>query len=350
MSKSLKICLLIITGCIFIAIIAIGLQNALWPLLSAFFLAYLVFPVIKRLEISGVRREVAVVSVFVVVFSLLIVGLMLLIPSLLADARQFIQSLPQNFSTAVAKLKTLAEHFGIHLDITRESARAFIQDYLRGISFSTAVKASTAIQQIASVLLGSILEIMNLFLFPLFFFFIVHDYEAIAKQVKTFIPHQWLPTFKHYTQKINQVFSGYIRGQMLVALILALLYGTGLGLSGLQFGFIIGMFTGLLNIIPYVGFAIGVASAAIIVLATTPSLMTIGIVVATFAIVQFLESFIITPKLVGNRVGLNPLTTIIALIIGGNLAGMLGMLLAIPTASLVKLILIDLTHRYAHAT
>jgi len=132
----------------------------------------------------------------------------------------------------------------------------------------------------------------------------------------------------------------------LVALILAVLYGGGLGIIGLKFGFLIGIVSGLLNIIPYAGFAIGLLSALVMSLAYFETILTpIGVIVV-FVVVQLLESFLITPKLVGNKVGLSSLSTLLALIIGGNLFGTFGILIAIPLAAMTKKIVYELKSSY----
>jgi predicted PurR-regulated permease PerM len=144
----------------------------------------------------------------------------------------------------------------------------------------------------------------------------------------------------------DNVLSGYIRGQLLVAAILSLLYGIGLAVVGLRFGFAIGFLAGWLSVIPYVGFSFGFLTSMMIGIANYQGVGQLMGVVAVFLVVQGLEGTVITPKLVGNKVGLSALATMLSLIIGGNLFGLVGMLIAIPVAGTLKIVLVDIKDEY----
>jgi predicted PurR-regulated permease PerM len=136
---------------------------------------------------------------------------------------------------------------------------------------------------------------------------------------------------------MNHVYA-FFRGQMTVACVMAVLYWLGLWMVGLPWAFVVGMVSGLLNVVPYLGIAIGAVLATIITLVTEPTLTQLILVWAVFASVQLLEGFVLTPKIVGEQVGIHSLTVIIALIIGGQLFGFAGLILAIPGAAALKVL------------
>jgi predicted PurR-regulated permease PerM len=345
-NQSIKAALIIATALIIGAIALLGLGNALSPLLIAFALAYLSFPLIRRLERHGIPRAYAVAGVLAVGAAVLVLVAVLVIPSLFREMKEFVQELPETSAVAVEKLENLASSFGYTLDISRQGLKDFIAENASGVSGEFLKSSSNFLKRIFSNFLGGILFILNLILIPIFFFHLVNRYEDISREAKDLLPLPLRPKAKEYAQYANKVLSGYIRGQMLVALILAALYGIGFSIIRLKFGLLIGVCTGLLSIIPFVGSILGFIAAMAVALANFTGFGTIGAVVLVFAIVQALEGFVITPRLVGNKVGLSILSTMLALIIGGNLFGFVGMIVAIPLAAIMKSILRDLKAEY----
>ncbi len=344
--KNLKMFLAILSVVILSSLVILGLGETLIPLLLSFVLSYLFFPIIKKFELKGIKRHYAVVAVFLVIVIVAIGIGFLVLPRLISDTKMFIDELPENSSKAICKVEEIAVRLGYPLDINKESVTLYAKEHISELSggifkwFASWLKASL------SGIAKWLIVIINIFMIPLFFFYVIDDYEKISVNIKSFIPKSLLPKFTHYFTLSNQVLSGYIRGQLMVALVLAVLYATGLVVVGLKFGLVIGALTGLLSIIPYVGFTLGLVTAIIISLANFSG---IGLVVATlliFVVIQILESLIITPKLVGDRVGLSSLATMLALIVGGNLFGVVGMFIAIPIAAILKTVLNDLKNEY----
>ncbi len=323
-----------------------GLGAALVPLLFSFALAYLVFPLIKRFEDKGLNRtySVPIVFSFFVIIGLLILALV--IPGLINDGKAFLKELPQNLTVAVQKIEKLASSAGYQVDLSRDSIVDYIKLHASDLS-SGVLKSLTNGLKISFVEVSKwLLTILNLFLIPLFFFYVINDYEKISKEISSFIPSYIKPKLKHYLDLTNIVLSGYIRGQLMVALALSILYAIGLSIIGLKFGLLIGILSGLISIIPYAGFSIGFISAIVVGLANNSSTSQFLGIIIVFFIVQMMEGFIITPKLVGNKVGLSAFLTMLALIIGGNLFGIIGMLIAIPLAAIIKSILLELKREY----
>ena len=330
----------------FLGVAVWGLGDALTSLLFSFGLAYLVFPLVKKLEGKGIGRNHAVLAVFSLIFGALIVGLAFMVPRLASDASAFAKEVPQITSSAIEKLEAVSSDLGYGLDLSVEGARAFAEKHASELSGSFAERIAEGIRRAFSGISNWLVSLLNLFLIPLFFFYLINDFEKISAGIKSFVPTSVRPRLSQYLELSDQALSGYIRGQLMVALILGCLYAIGLTLVGLKFGIVVGLVSGLVSIVPYAGFAVGFSTALLIGLANYSGIEPILGIVAVFTVVQVLESTVLTPRLVGDKVGLSSLTTTLALIIGGNLLGLTGMLVAIPVAAITKSILTDLKKEY----
>lgn len=339
--------LLIIGSLLFCAFVILkGLGDTLTPLIISFVLSYLFFPLVKKLEAKGIKREVAVPGVLISIVLILGLILALVIPSLVGDTKDFLKELPSSSKIAINKVESIASGLGYDLNLSRDSIGEYIKGHINELSSGVFKGLTKGVQTSFKSLSNWIIAILNIFLIPLFFVYVMNDYEKISKELYSFIPKTMRPKLEHYVSLANNVLSGYIRGQLLVALSLASLYAIGLTAIGLKFGLLIGIISGLISIIPYAGFFLGFITAIIIALANFTGIGIIIGVVAVFLIVQLLEGFVITPKLVGNSVGLSAFATMLALIIGGNLFGLVGMLIGIPIAAIGKTILSDLKTEY----
>ncbi len=323
-----------------------GLGGALLPLLLAFILAYLVFPVIKRLEQRGLDRRYAVFGVFTLLFLSLALVLLIVIPSVIRDARQFAQDFPPMVASALEKLEGALGQAGFAVDLSQEQLQQFVAGHISELSATLFKSLTQGAKQAFAGLAGWLVAILNFFLFPVFFFYLVHDFEKISRQITLLLPRDWQGPLAHYAQLSNRVLSGYVRGQFTVALILGVLYALGLWLVGLKFGLLVGFVSGLMSIIPYAGFTIGFVTAITIGLANYSGMELLLGIVVVFTVVQALEGTIITPRFVGDKVGLSALATLLALIIGGNLLGFVGMLVAVPVAAILRSALAELITRY----
>lgn len=338
------VCLLII---IFFAVL--GLGSALIPLLASFAGAYLFFPLIQKLEHQGINRRLLVVGIFLLFtfFSLLVTALFL--PVLINESVNFVQTLPESTLKAIEKVQIILGGWGYSVNVSVDSLKSLFITHQSTISSGLIKGITTSLNLAFSGITSWLIAILNIFLVPLFFFYLIIDFEKISDNLVSMIPRSALPKMTYYLKVTDTVLSGYIRGQIMVALILSLIYSVGLSLIGLQFGLAIGICAGLLSIIPYVGFTIGLVSSIVMGLAHFDGIGTFVGIAIVFGFGQLLESFWITPKLVGDKVGLSPLATVLALIIGGNLLGFIGMLIAIPTVGIAKHIFLDLKTEYQNS-
>ncbi len=337
----------IITSLFIIFIIGVvGLGGALTPLIIASALSYLLFPLIKKIEGKGLKRVYSVSIIFVFLTLILVTITASVIPGLVSDGHKFLTDLPQNTAKAINRAEDIASNFGHEIEINKESIILFIKDHISSLSTGIIKSVSTGIKTSFGGISSWLVAILNLFLIPLFFFYVITDYEKHISSIKSLIPKSFIPKLSHYSQLTNTVLSGYIRGQLLVALCLAILYAIGLSIVGLKFGILIGIVSGLISIIPYAGFTLGFLAALVVGLAHYSGIGQITGIIIVFVIVQTLEGLLITPKLVGDKVGLSAFTTMLVLIVGGNLFGLIGMLIAIPIAAILKSVLSELKSEY----
>jgi predicted PurR-regulated permease PerM len=346
MKKPFKSILIPTTFILLLILALIGLGDTLVPLLFSFMVSYLLFPLVIRLESRGIKRKFAVPSVILALTTVMLVAIILIIPGLVSDARDFIVELPDTSSKFLHKIEVFAESKGYNIDLSKDSIAAFLRANVEGFSGGLLKGLTQGLKTSFQGILSWLIGLLNLFLIPLFIFYLINDYEKISQRISTFVPKSAKKKLDQYLNITNEVLSGYIRGQLVVALFLGFLYSLGLYLVGLRFGILIGILSGLISIIPYAGFVLGFFTAIVIALTNYTGINLVLGVSAVYLFVQFLESFIITPKLVGNRVGLGSLSTMLALIIGGNLFGFVGMLIGIPIAAILKVVLKDLKNEY----
>jgi predicted PurR-regulated permease PerM len=188
--------------------------------------------------------------------------------------------------------------------------------------------------------------VLSLFLVPIITFYLLRDWDKIMAHIGALIPTQQRATVLKLSRDTDEVLGAFLRGQLLVMLALAVIYSLGLSIVGLKFAIAIGVVAGLVSFVPYLGFVFGIVLAGLTVaLEPNPFWLMIG-VVATFAIGQLLEGSLLTPKLVGDRIGLHPVIVIFAVAAGGQLFGFFGILLALPAAAVLSVVVRFAFNRY----
>jgi predicted PurR-regulated permease PerM len=187
--------------------------------------------------------------------------------------------------------------------------------------------------------------IMNLVLVPIITLYLLIDWKTLLDRIHGLIPRAYEKTVAQLATQSNTVLSGFLRGQFLVMLSLGIIYSVGLKIIGLEYAILIGMIAGLLSFVPYLGFIVGllIAGVAMFLQMPTWSVMPMFYVLIVFGIGQIVESVLLTPWLVGDRIGLHPVAVIFAVMAGGHLFGFTGVLLALPIAAVIVVLL-----RYAH--
>jgi predicted PurR-regulated permease PerM len=327
--------------------------ETLFPVVAALLLAYLLNPFILRLKRRGLPMGVAILSVFASFLFTFAIFFMVLYPVIVREIGIVVERFPIMIDAIQFKiLPWLRETFGMAVPTTVSEALdqygAELKNSLPALLNRTGSWALTALTQTGGILSG----FMNLILIPLFTLFFLKDLESYRATAVGFIPEYRRERVIAFLHKIDHAIGSWFRGQIQVILILALVYGAGLavvfGLSGFgaMNGFAIGALTGLLNIIPYVGVGIGLFLSLAMALIEWGGIYPLIGIAVVFIIAQIADGYFITPRIVGGKVGLGTVGVLIALLIGGALFGLAGMLFAVPCAAMLRAAWPDLMEIY----
>ena len=318
-----------------IVLVAWMAPGAFKSLALAFALAYLMDPAVDWLERRKVPRVVSILLILLLAAGIIAVALSLLIPYLWKEAVQFIREAPDLAEKALVKI---AGWGLLPEDMTRSVPEFLnqIKGHLLAGGWSTLKPVITGLLEATTGIVGSLLAIISFIIIPVFFFFFLKDLDGIRDSFYRFVPDPIQDWVRDYLLMVDGVLSGFIGGQIIVALCLAVLYSVGLGLTGIRFGVLIGVVAGLLFIIPYVGTVIGILASATVLLVDFSGWGQVLGVAATFGIAQAIEGYVLTPRIVGNSVGMNQLETLIVILVGGEMGGLAGLIIAIPAGGILK--------------
>ena len=312
-----------------------ALYDTLFPIFLGFALAYAFDPLADWMESRGLGRATAVSLILGVVALAVGLAFALIIPTLIAEGKEFVGDFPRYAATAHDRLTAALRPWGIRLPQDKETLLSRLRDWLQGVSVAALAPAGIFAGRFFSTLAGTLTGLLSFIVVPVVFFYFLRDISEIRESLLSVVPPRHRRSAEARFDEADRVFSGYLRGQMTVALILAGIYSIGLSLAGVRFGVLIGIASGLLNFVPYLGVALGLG-ASLIMAAVDASWGSAFAVLVVFGLAQGLEGFVITPTIVGDKVGLGPVETIVALILGGEFGGLPGMILAIPLAGCLK--------------
>jgi len=327
-------------------LIAAALTLVLWllapvlaPFVIAAVLAYALTPVVNWLDALWRGRMPRLLAVLVVevVFLLLLLGvLLMLIPILAKEIPLMQQQLPALLESTNTWLKPLLAQLGIHFSLDVASIKAFALKYLNANfedTFGSVVASLKLGGSVAFALIG------NGILIPVVLYYLLMEWQGLMAQLRTLIPPRLLGATDSFLHEADAVLGQYLRGQFLVMAILAVYYSVALALFGLDLALPIGIFTGLAIFVPYLGFGLGLILAIFAGLLEFSASSGVGytavMVAVVYGIGQVVESFYLTPRLVGERIGLHPLAVIFVLLAFGQLFGFVGVLVALPVSAVL---------------
>jgi predicted PurR-regulated permease PerM len=318
------------------------LAPVLTPFVAAALLAYIGDPLADRLQQLKLPRTVAVIAVFVLTFLLLALLVLLVGPLIRAQIGSLFDALPEILRQVeevwLPNLASLLK-FEAGEDI---GVGAFFARY-SDMAGSWGTRVLVSVTKSGGALAAAVL---SLFLVPILTFYLLRDWDSILAHLAALIPSGQRDTIVGLARETDEVLGAFLRGQLLVMIALAIIYSAGLGLVGLKFAIAIGVVSGLVSFVPYLGFIFGIAIASLTVVLEPDPLWRLVGVVATFAVGQLLEGSVLTPKLVGDRIGLHPVLIIFAVAAGGQLFGFFGVLLALPAAAVLSVLVRFAYHRY----
>ena len=307
------------------------LGDVILPFILGGAIAYCFDPVADRLERLGLSRIASVCIITLVAFMIFVILVLLVIPTLIDQAAQLIQVAPQLFDRLQG---WLTERFPQILD-----EGSTIRQQLTSIGDTIQSKGGDLFNGLVSSALGLINVAILIVVVPVVTFYLLLDWDNMTAKIDSMLPRDHVQTVRMLAARIDRTLASFIRGQGTVCVILGTYYGIALMLAGLNFGLIVGFIAGLISFIPYVGALVGgVLALGLALFQFWGDWVSIGIIAGIFAFGQFLEGNILTPKLVGNSVGLHPVWLIFALSVFGSLFGFVGMLVAVPVAAMIGVI------------
>lgn len=312
-------------------------------------LAYFGDPLVDRLEKATVwrwqiSRSVSVGIVFMLMLSLLVVVLLIMIPLLVEQTRLLISRSPEWiewFSTRA--LPWVAAKAGIEMtDFDPARFAEMMKQHWKEVS-SAAFKVIDVISK-GGLAVAAVLT--NLILIPVVTFYLLRDWDLLVKGIHDLLPRNIQGEVSRMAIEVDDVLGAFFRGQLMVMLALGLIYSIGLSLVGIDLAILIGLGAGLLSIVPYLGFIVGVLIASGVAIFQFQDWIHLLMVLLVFGVGQAAEGMYLTPKLVGDRIGLHPVTVIFAVLAGGQLFGFLGVLIALPVAAALNVIVRHMRQKY----
>ena len=351
MSKNTKILLGIALLLIITAAAVLYYSSAVFlQLFIAFALAYILNPTVELVERKGVKRLYGIVAVFcltVVICSgfaaFLVVSITGELSSMQINLPAYVRHLYEITPAAIKGYLGVetADSFALRLSDLLQQARSSAPDLLKPLL--------ALLQKALTSTVGVLLALLGYLIIPVYLFYLLLDLPQLKTLIASYVPERFRPAYSKKLAEVDAVLSGFIRGQLSVCAILALLYSAGLYVIGIDLAIAIGTLAGATFIIPYVGTIIGICLSVVMALLKFNDILHPLLCLGWFGLVQLLEGAIITPKVVGNTVGLHPLVAIVSLLIGGQLFGIIGMLLAVPVTAVLQVFLRSLAEYYRNS-
>ena len=319
-----------------LAVLALWLLGpVLTPFVVAAVLAYALTPLVNRLDHLGrgrMPRVIAVVLVEILFVVALLSLVLLIVPIMAKEVPLMREQLPLLADKFNDWLSPLLAQYGVKVSLDVNSIKAFVLKYLNANfedAFGSLMSSLKLGGSVALTLIG------NGVLIPVALFYLLMDWDNFVARLVALVPVRLRAGFDSFTGEADSVLGQYLRGQLLVMLAMAVFYAVGLALFGLDLALPIGVFTGLAMFVPYLGFGIGLLLAVLAGALQFASLKALVMVAVVYGLGQVLEGFVLTPRLVGKRIGLHPLAVIFALLAFGQVFGFVGVLVALPASAVL---------------
>lgn len=335
--------LLIVTFVVLGYFVLSYLAAVLAPILAAFGIAYLLNPLLERLVKRGASRAVGAGLLLGAFVAILAITITFLAPTVAHQLSEFVTSLPRFFDNLSAWTHE-------HLDIQIPSDwKAYITtDHLR----DTLGEVSGPVRELASAAVGGVFSVLGvlaeLLLIPVFSFYFLTDWPNILRRLDHMIPPRRRADVREVARDIDRVVAGWVRGQAIVTTTLAVLYAIGFTAIGMPLSLPIGLLVGGLTVIPFVGTFVGASVALLVTLADSGNPQMLGMVAGVILALHLLEAAVLTPKIVGHRVGLSESGALLAVVAGGKLLGFVGVVLAVPIAATTAVLVRYAVRFYEH--
>ena len=340
-NKFLLLGLLILCGWL-----VMELSTVLTPFFIAALLAYLGDPLVDRLEKYRLSRTVAVCVVFAAFLLSAIILLLIFIPMLGAQLTSLFEKLPDYIDRLQNTIEPLLANVGITTTMLDfDTFKTALQDYWS--------EAGQMAGNIMGYMTRSGLVLLqwltNLVLIPVLTFYLLRDWDDLVARFRELLPRTHADKITQITVECDDMLAGFLRGQLMVMLALSIIYSIGLTFIGLDLALLLGVIAGIVSFVPYLGLFVGITLAGLAAYLQFQEWLPVLLVVLVFSFAQAIEGMVLTPRFVGERIGLHPVAVIFAVMAGGTLFGFVGVLLALPVAAVVMVLLRHAHHRYLNS-
>lgn len=337
----------ILAGIALILWVVYLLKPVVLPFIGAFLIAYLFSPLVDKLHNIGLPRWLSISCVFIGIGVVIFLAMWFLVPLVWEQLMYAKKNIPGNIHWLnYTFLPWLSNTFNlVPMEIDTEQMSAAIMEYIQTNYSADSIQAM--ILKVAQSGLNFIQIGGTIVLIPIIAFYFLLDWERMLDSMRRLIPRKYEKSTLTIVGECHEVLGAFVKGQFLVMFLLGVVYAMGLQLIGLEVGIIIGMIAGLASIIPYLGFAVGIISAVIACLFQFGiDWVHLALVLVVFMVGQAIEGYILQPFLLGDKIGLSPVAVVFAVLAGAQLAGLLGMLIALPVAAVIVVLLRHVRENY----
>ena len=320
------------------AVVAFGLmfyllQPILLPFVLGALIAYLGDPLVDKLERYNLNRTLGVIVVFVLLSAIIVGSILFLVPLILDQLDALIRKIPQVYHWATQVVAPwVQQRFGLPAGTFPQWDWSHqLADNWQSLGKIMAQTGKKLTSSGAAILMG----LASLALVPVVAFYLLRDWDILTAKLLRMMPLAWQERTASIVGEADEVVSAFIRGQFIVMCALGVIYGTGLWMIGVQLALLLGLIAGLASLVPYLGFMVGIVASLFAAWFQFHDWSVLLWVVVVFGVGQALESMVLTPVLVGDRIGLHPVAVIFALMAGGQMAGFIGIVVALPVAAVI---------------
>lgn len=337
---------LILISVVLFGFLLYQLSGVLMPFFVAALLAYLGDPLVDRLEACKLSRTVSVVIVFSVLVLVTILAVLIFVPLLSVQLASLFEKLPGYIDKLQTSIEPLMQSLGLSVDmINLDTLKEGLKNY-----WSEAGKmAGDIFGYVSKSGLALLTFVTNLVLIPVLTFYLLRDWDLLVARFRELLPRRNAEKITNLSLECDDMLAGFLRGQLLVMLALSIIYSIGLTLIGLELALLIGVIAGIVSFVPYLGLLVGIVLAGLAAYLQFQEWLPVLYVIGVFSFAQMIEGMVLTPRFVGERIGLHPVAVIFAVMAGGSLFGFIGVLLALPVASVVMVLIRHGHDRYVNS-
>ena len=313
-----------------------------WPFVTSFVLAYLLSPLVGLME-RWMTRTIAIALIVVVILGALSGIGIVVIPLVTQEILDFGSRVP-DYAAMLKKFydQIFSRLRSIGVNLPKGQIQQVLLEGLPKLGELFAEQTTAALKGLSS----GLATLLNFLMIPFVTFYMIKDYDRIVRTVERVLPRRHAASIGDFLARVDEILGQYLRGQMLVCSFIAVLTAAGLMLFGIRYAVLLGLMAGLFNLIPYVGIAVAFSVSCLVALLDADPAGNLFKVIGVFVVVQSIEGNFLSPRVVGQRVGLHPVWVMFALVVGAHFWGFIGMLIAIPAAAVVNILCKVIAERY----